>query len=46
MKMKAFAVDNLNIAEVAKFVFDRVENIVRTEENADYQHMKKGLQRF
>ena len=37
-KFKAFADDNFNIAEMAKFVFDGVENIAGKGENAGYQH--------
>ena len=37
-KFKAFADDNLNVAKMAKFVFDRVENIAGKGENAAYQH--------
>ena len=35
---KAFADDNLNVAKMAKFVCDMVENIVGKGESADYQH--------
>ena len=31
---KAFAGDNLNVASMAKFVFDRVDNIAEKAENA------------
>ena len=37
-KLKAFADDKINAAEKLKFVFGRVENIVRKGENADDQH--------
>ena len=33
-KFKAFADDNLKVAKMAKFVFDRVENVVGIGENA------------
>ena len=36
-KFKVFADDNL-LTEIAKFVIDRVENIVGKGENAGYQH--------
>ena len=36
--MKAFADDNLNVAQVIEFVFERFENRVAKLENADYQH--------
>ena len=36
-KLKAFA-DNFSVAKMAKFVCDRIENIVGKEENAGYQH--------
>ena len=36
-KFKAFA-DNSDVAKLAKFVHDRVENIVGKGENAGYQH--------
>ena len=36
-KFKAFS-DNLNIAKIAKLVFDIVENIVDKGENAGNQH--------
>ena len=35
-KFEAFADDNLNVAKMAKFVFDRVENTVGKGQNADY----------
>ena len=37
-KFKAFADGNLNVANKAKFVFDRVGNIAVKGENAGYQH--------
>ena len=37
-KLKAFADDRVNVAEMMISVFDRVENIVGKGENAGYQH--------
>ena len=37
-KLKAFTYDILKAAEIMIFVFDSVENIVGTGENAGYQH--------
>ena len=37
-KLKAFADDKINVTKMAKFVFDRVENMVGKGENACYQH--------
>ena len=37
-KLKAFADDKINVTEKMKFVLAKVENIVRKEENAGYQH--------
>ena len=37
-KLKAFADDKLKVAQMAKFVVDKIENIVGKEENAGYQH--------
>ena len=37
-KLKAFADDNFIVAQIAKFFFNRVENIVEKGENADFQH--------
>ena len=37
-KLKAFADNNLYVAQMMIYFFDRVENIVRKGENADYQH--------
>ena len=37
-KLKAFAVDNLYVAQMMIYVFDRVENIVGNGENAGFQH--------
>ena len=33
-KIKALAGDNLNVSKMAKFIFDRPENIMGKEENA------------
>ena len=37
-KLKAFADETLNVARMTFSLFDRVENTVRKEENAGYQH--------
>ena len=37
-KLKAFADDKINIAQVKISIFDKVENIVGKGENAGYQH--------
>ena len=37
-KLKVFAEDNSNVAEIMISVFHRVENIVRKGEKAGYQH--------
>ena len=37
-KLKAFADNNLYIALMMIYVFDRVENIVEKGKNAGYQH--------
>ena len=37
-KLKAFADDKLNIAEMMISIFDRVENTEGKGENAGYQH--------
>ena len=37
-KLKVFAEDNSNVAEIMISVFHRVENIVQKGENAGYQH--------
>ena len=37
-KLKAFADDKINVTEKLKFLLERVENIVRIEENAGNQH--------
>ena len=36
--MKAFAEDRLKVIPMAKFVLEKIENIVGNEENAGYQH--------
>ena len=38
-KLKAFADDKINVTKELKFVLGKVENIVRKEENAGYQHV-------
>ena len=45
-KWKAFADDNLNVAEIKIFVCDKEENIVRKGEIADYQHFLLFAQCF
>ena len=37
-RLKAFEDDNLNIAKMAIFLFDRLENTFGKGENAIYQH--------
>ena len=37
-KLKAFADDKLKMIKIARFVLDKIENIMGKEENADYQH--------
>ena len=37
-KLKAFADDKINIAQMMVSVFDRIENIVGKGENAGYQY--------
>ena len=37
-KLKASAVDEINVTQKFKFVIGRVENIVGKEDNAGYQH--------
>ena len=37
-KLKAFADDKLNVTQNVKLVLHKIENIVRKEENAGYQH--------
>ena len=38
LELKAFADDNSNVAQMTEFVFNSVENMVGTGENAGYQH--------
>ena len=45
-KLKAFADDRLKMAQVAKLILDKIENIVGKEENAGYQHFLLFLQCF
>ena len=45
-KFKANADDNLNVAKMAKFVLDMIENIAGKGENAGYQHFLLFLQCF
>ena len=45
-KLKRFADDNLNIAQMMEFSFDRVENIVGKGENAGFQHFLLFTQCF
>ena len=37
-KLKAFADDKLKVFKIARFLLDKIENIVGKEENAGYQH--------
>ena len=37
-KLKAFADDKVNVAEMMISLFDRIENTVGKEENAGFQH--------
>ena len=37
-KLKAFVDDKFSVTQSIKFVFHRIENIVKKEENAGYQH--------
>ena len=37
-KLKAFADDKLRLIQMAKFVLEKIENIVGKEENAGNQH--------
>ena len=37
-KLKAFAEDKIDVNQILKFDLGSVENIVRKEENASYQH--------
>ena len=34
LKLKAFAVDKLKVLQIAKFVLDKIENMLGKEENA------------
>ena len=43
-KLKAFADDKLNVTQSIKFVFHRLENIVRKGENVGDQHFLLFLQ--
>ena len=45
-KLKAFADNKINVAQMMIPVFDRVENIVGKGENAGYQHFLLFLQCF
>ena len=45
-KLKAFADDNLNVAKMMEFFFDRLENIVGIGENAGCQHFLLFLRCF
>ena len=45
-KLKAFAVDKINVALMMISVFDRIENIVGKEENAGYLHFLLSAQCF
>ena len=45
-KLKAFADDNVIMAEMVQSFFDKVENIVGKGENAGYQHFLLFLQCF
>ena len=45
-KLKAFADDRMNEAQMMISVFDRVENIVGKGENAGYQHFLLSPQCF
>ena len=37
-KFKEFADNNLNVGQMVKYVFDRLENILRKGQNDGYQH--------
>ena len=37
-KLKAFAIDQINVAQTLISIFDWIENIVGKGENAGYQH--------
>ena len=41
-KLKAFADDNLYVAQVMIYVFDRLKNIMGKRENAGYQNVFKS----
>ena len=45
-KSKAFADDNITAAQMMRFFFDMIENIVEKGENAGYQHFLLFLQCF
>ena len=45
-KLKAFADDKINVAQMIVSVFDRIGNIVGKGENAGYQHFLLFLQCF
>ena len=45
-KIKAFAGDKKNVAEMIISISDRVENIVGKGENAGYQHVSRFLTMF
>ena len=45
-KLKAFADNNLNVANMMNFLYDRAENTVEKGENAGYQHFLLLLQCF
>ena len=45
-RLKVFAEDNFNVEQIVKYIFDRVENIVKTGENAGYQHFSPFLTMF
>ena len=45
-KLKPFADDKLNVAEMIFFLFDEVENIVGKGENAGHQYFLLFLQSF
>ena len=38
VEIESFAGNTLNIAYMAKLIFDKIRNIVRKEENASNQH--------
>ena len=45
-KLKAFADDKLDVAQIVKFALDREENILGKGENAGYQHFLIFLKCF